>query len=298
MFDRIVYLCRRVLRNLKGSPILCSAAIGTVAVALTILVFFALIVLNVQKMAAHWSKEIQVVAYLDNDPPGARLDDWRKLIKGMPEVGQVRYVDQDEAFRRFRARLGSDSDLLEGFGVEILPASLEITLKEGHRSQMAAEAVVGRLRQNPDFSEFSYGQDWLERFESFLGMLRFGGAILGSFLLFAALFIVANTIKLTLYARRDELEIMALVGATPFYIKTPFLLEGALHGALGGLLALIGSFAVFQLFLQRGLSSLLLVSGNEQIAFLSWQQQLFVIVVGILLGIIGSALSLRKFVRI
>lgn len=298
MFDRTVYLLRRVLRNVKESPILCSAAIGTVAVALAILTFFGLIVINVQKLAVHWSEEIQIVAYLESSPAEQRLDDWRKLIRGMPEVEQIKFVGREEALRRFRTRLGPDSDLLEGFGAEILPASFEITLKEKHRNRSAAEAVVKRLRQNPDFSDFSFGQDWLERFESFLDLLRFGGLILGSFLVFAALFIVSNTIKLTLYARRDELEIMALVGATPMYIKTPFLLEGAMHGALGGLIALIGSFAVFQLFLQQGLSSLLLVAGNEQIVFLAWKQQLLVIAGGILLGSIGSVMSLRKFVRI
>jgi cell division transport system permease protein len=269
-----------------------------VAVALTILTFFALIVINVQLLAAHWSEDIQVVAYLDNAPQPTRLNNWRKLIENMPEVARVSYVDREEAMRRFSKRLGPDSDLLEGFGPEILPASLEISFKAEHRSRKAAEAVVARLKQNPDFSEFSYGQDWLERFESFLDMLRIGGGVLGAFLLFAALFIVSNTIKLTLYARRDELEIMSLVGATSLFIKTPFLLEGALHGAIGAVIALVGSFALFQIFLQRGLASLLLVSGGGQVVFLAWQQQLLLIATGIMLGLIGSVLSLRKFVRI
>lgn len=297
MLDRTIYLIRRVFRNIKQSPVLCTAAIGTVAVALTVLAFFALIVINVQSVASRWSEEIQVVAYLDDEPQSTRLDDWRKLILNMPEVALVTYVDREEAFRRFSARLGSDSDLLEGFKSDILPASLEISLKPEHRGRQSAEAVVSRLRQNPDFSDFSYGQDWLERFESFLEMLRFGGYVLGAFLLFAALFIVSNTIKLTLYARRDELEIMSLVGATSLFIKTPFLLEGAFHGIIGALIALAGSFALFQLFLQRGLTSLLLGSGG-QVVFLTCQQQLLLVATGTLLGIIGSVLSLRKFVRI
>ena len=298
MLDQTVYLCRRVLRNIRQSPVLCSAAIGTVAVALTVLTFFALIVINVQSLAAHWSEEIQVVAYLDDAPQPSRLNEWRKLIENMPEVARVSYVGREEAMRRFSARLGPDSDLLEGFDADILPASLEISLQAEHRSRKAAEAVVARLKQNPDFSDFSYGQDWLERFESFLDMLRFGGVVLGAFLLFAALFIVGNTIKLTLYARRDELEIMSLVGATSLFIKTPFLLEGAFHGAMGALIALGGSFALFHGFLQQGLSSLLLVSGGGQVVFLAWQQQLLLVATGIMLGLIGSVLSLRKFVRI
>ncbi|APG26846.1 cell division protein [Syntrophotalea acetylenivorans] len=298
MLDRTIYLIRRVFRNIKQSPILCTAAIGTVAVALTVLAFFALIVINVQSVASHWSEEIHVVAYLDNEPQPTRLADWRKLLLSMPEVAKVTYVDRDEAFRRFSSRLGPDSDLLEGFDSEILPASLEISLKVDHRNRQAAEAVVSRLKQNPDFSDFSYGQDWLDRFEAFLDTLRFGGYVLGAFLLFAALFIVSNTIKLTLYARRDELEIMSLVGATSLFIKTPFLLEGAFHGTIGSLIALGGSFALFQMFLQRGLTSLLLGAGGGQVVFLSWQQQLLLVATGTTLGVIGSVLSLRKFVRI
>ncbi len=298
MLDPLIYLFRRVFRNIRQSPVLCSAAVGTVAVALTILAFFSLIVINVQSLAAHWSEEIQIVAYLEREPSPARLKQWRASIEEMPEVAAVLYVDQQEALRRFKSRLGSDSDLLEGFGAEILPASLEISLREQYRTRESAETVVGRLRHNPELAEFNYGQDWLERFEAFLELLRFGAVVLGIFLLFAALFIVANTIKLTLYARRDELEIMALVGATSWFIKIPFLLEGALQGALGALLALIGALALFQLFLRQGLVALLSVSGGDQVVFLVWQQQLMLVGTGILLGLVGSVLSLRKFVRI
>ncbi len=298
MLDQLIYLFRRVFRNIRQSPVLCSAAVGTVAVALTILAFFSLIVINIQSLAAHWSEEIQIVAYLEREPSPARLKQWRDGIEAMPEVAAVRYVNQQEALRRFKSRLGSDSDLLEGFGAEILPASLEISLREQYRNRESAETVVGRLRQNPELAEFNYGQDWLERFEAFLELLRFGAVVLGFFLLFAALFIVANTIKLTLYARRDELEIMALVGATPWFIKVPFLLEGALQGALGAFLALGGSLALFQFFLRQGLVALLSVTGGDQIVFLDWQQQLLLIGTGILLGLVGSVLSLRKFVRI
>jgi cell division transport system permease protein len=298
MFEKILYFFRRMQRNILQTPVLCTAAVGTVAVSLTIVALFAIVVLNVQKLAAHWSDEIQVIAYLDKEPDGARLAEWQEMIARMPEVEGVVYINRQEAFHRFSKRLGGDADLLEGFEADILPASLEIALKDRFRTRQGVKMVVDRLRQNPDFSDFSYGQDWLERFESFLNLLRLGGATLGGFLLFAALFIVANTIKLTLYARRDELEIMALVGGTPFFIKTPFLLEGAFQGALGGLFAVAGAFVLFQTVLRQGLASFLLASGSDQILFLSLSQQSLLVLAGMLLGMFGSALSLRKFVRI
>jgi cell division transport system permease protein len=299
VFDRLSYLVvHRALRNMRQSPFLCAAAVGTVAVSLAILAFFALLVLNVQNLAGHWSKEVQVVAYLDKLPEGRQLRGWIEDIGHLPEVEEVILVSREEAFDRFRKRLGRDADLLDGLESDILPASLEISLHEEHRTRQGVETIVARLQQNPALSDLRYGQDWLERFESFLTLLRLAGAILGGFLIFAALFIVANTIKLTLYARRDELEIMTLVGGTPLFIKMPFLLEGSLQGAFGGVLALGGAYALYQLFVHRGLSVFLPLTGLEGIVFLPVSWQLLVLAAGTLLGFAGSLVSLRKFVRI
>lgn len=298
MFERSGYFVRRALRNMRQSPLLCGAAVGTVAVALTILAFFAIVVLNVQKLTRHWSEEVQVIAYLDAVPEERQLQQWMGDIRRLPEVDRVSFVSRAEALARFKKRLAGEADLLDGVAPDILPASLEVTLKEKSRNRQGVSEVVSRLRQNPNLSDLRYGQDWLERFESFVDLLRLAGAILGGFLLFAALFIVANTIKLTLYARRDEIEIMALVGATPIFIRTPFLLEGALQGALGGGLAVAGAYALFQMFLREGLNSLLLASGIDRITFLPWSWQLMLIAAGVFLGLAGSLVSLRKFVRI
>lgn len=299
MFERLGYLvAHRALRNMRQSPFLCGAAVGTVAVSLTILAFFALVVLNVQKLTAHWSKEVQVVAYLDELPREGQLQGWMADIRSQPEVAGVTFVSRQEAFQRFKKRLARDADLLDGLDPEILPASLEISLKEEHRSRQGVAAVVARLEQNRALSDLRYGQDWLERFESFVVLLRLAGAILGGFLLFATLFIVANTIKLTLYARRDELEIMTLVGGTPLFIKMPFLLEGALQGALGGGLALGGAYLLFRIFIRKGLTALLPLSGLDGVAFLPASYQVLLIAAGALLGLVGSLVSLRKLVRI
>ena len=299
MFERFSYLvAHRALRNMRQSPFLCSAAVGTVAVSLTILAFFALVVLNVQKVTAHWSEEVQVVAYLDELPQDQELQGWIADIRSQPEVAQVAFVSRQEAFQRFKKRLARDADLLDGLDPEILPASLEISLEEKYRSRKGVTAMVARLQQNKALSDLRYGQDWLERFESFVTLLQLAGLILGGFLLFAALFIVANTIKLTLYARRDELEIMTLVGGTPLFIKMPFLLEGAFQGAMGGCLALGGSYVLFRIFVRQGLTALLPLSGPDGVTFLPGSYQWLLIAAGASIGLLGSLLSLRKFVRI
>ena len=145
---------------------------------------------------------------------------------------------RQEAYQRFKKRLGSDADLLEGLGAEVLPASLEIRLKPERRQETSA--VVERLGRNKAFGELHYGREWLERFEAFLLLLRTAASALGGFLVLAALVIVANTIKLTLYARQDELEAMTMVGATALFIKLPYLIEGALQGLCGGIAGAAG----------------------------------------------------------
>lgn len=298
MLQSIGYFVRRVGRNLRQTPVICSAAIGTVAVALMIMAFFIIVVINVQQVARQWSREIQVVAYFDKVPGKDKVDRWRDDLEGMKEVERVDFVSREEAFRRFKKRLGDDGDLLDGVGSDFLPASLEVVLHEASRNKTGVETVVRRLQQIPGLEDVSYEPDWLERFDAFVNLLKLAGFVFGGFLLFAALFIVSNTIKLTLYARREEIEIMSLVGGTPLFIKMPFLLEGALQGIVGGLFALIGVWAIFALVLQEGLYGVLMVTGADSILFLSAWQQGGILVCGLLLGLTGSLLSLRKFVRI
>ncbi len=259
--------------------------------------FFAIAVLNVQQLTASWGENLAIVAYLDDVPDNKVVKGWAKEIESYPEVASVTYISRKDAFERFRKRLGDDADLVEGLGPEVLPASLEIALADDWRNESALTVVVDRLRKDNRFDDLQYGQGWLEKLEAFLLLLRVSGSALGGFLVFAALVIVANTIKLTLYARQDELEAMTMVGGTSLFIKLPYLIEGALQGLLGGLTALGLSFLVFQVILQKSLGSLLLITGIDTIHFLPpiWQGML--IVGGSLIGLLGSLFALRKFVR-
>jgi cell division transport system permease protein len=286
------------MRNMRQSPVLCLAAVGTVAVALALLAFFAITVLNVQQLTASWSEEMTVVVYLDEEPDRKELKKWRQEIQAYAEVDKVGFVSQEEALKRFQMRLGDDAALLEGLDANILPASLEVQLSPEHQNRAGVSSVVERLRQKKQFTDLQYGQDWLDKFEAFLLLLRTAGVALGSFLIFAALVIVANTIKLTLYARQDELEAMAMVGGTSLFIKLPYLVEGAIQGILGGLVALGVSFLVFHVLLQESLGSLLLITGVESIHFLPLYWQLILVGSGGVIGLLGSLFALRKFVRI
>jgi cell division transport system permease protein len=283
---------------MRQSPLLCTAAIGTVAVSLTIIAFFSILFFNIEQLTVHWGRQVQIKAFLDVVPETEVLQAWTRKIQSFPEVEKVVFVTQKQAFEGFRERLGQNADLLHGLTPQILPASLEIQLKKIYRTIDGVQAVVDKLKQNKNLKDMRYGQDWLERFESFVTLLKFSAGILGSFLLFATIFIVSNTIKLTLYARRDELEIMALVGGTPLFIKTPYIFEGAFQGAFGGLIALGTTYLIYFFFLKKSLITLLFTMGVKDIIFLPLTYQLTFLFTGIFLGAAGSMVSLRKFVRI
>jgi len=298
VLDTIRYFIMRALRNMRQWPFLCSASILTMAVALATVATFFLVVVNIEQLAQRWTKEIQIIAYLQKPPAQKNIAILMQSLKRIPEVESIKYVSPLDAMRRFKNHLGEDASLLQGVNRDLLPASFELSLKPEFRNQPGIKTVIEKLENLLEVDDLRYGQKWLERFNNFVRMLRFVGIVLGGFLLFAALFIVSNTIKLTLYARRDELEIMALVGATMRFIKIPFLLEGAIQGLLGGLLSLAFLALSFVLILSHSVDSFWLTPTDFELVFLTLQQQILLVVAGVLLGVLGSFSSLRRFVRI
>ncbi len=297
VLDKIRYFILRALRNMRQWPFLCTASILTMAIALATVATFFLVVVNIEQLALRWTQEIQVIAYLNKVPSQnnvAKLKDQLSRISG---VETVIYVSQKEALERFKKRLGEDASLLEGVKRDLLPASFELGLFSEYRNQQQIATVIEHLENILDVDDLRYGQKWLERFNDFAKILRFIGIVLGGFLLFAALFIVSNTIKLTLYARRDELEIMALVGATMRFIKIPFMLEGAIQGLLGGLLSLLFLTIFFVFVISRSLTSFWLTPNSFDLLFLTMNQQITLVLSGVVLGVLGSLSSLRRFVR-
>jgi len=298
VLDKIRYFIMRALRNMRQWPLLCAASILTMAVALATVATFFLVVANTEQLALRWTKQIQVIAYLEKAPNQKSIAGLTKKLKNIPGVESVKYVSPADAMQRFKKHLGEDGSLLEGVSKELLPASFELGLDAEYRNQQGIASVTEQLENQLEVDDLRYGQQWLERFNKFAQALRFVGIVLGGFLLLAALFIVSNTIKLTLYARRDELEIMALVGATMRFIQIPFMLEGAIQGLLGGLLSLAFLALSFVFVLSPSLNSFWLTPTDFDLQFLSVSQQIILALSGVVLGVLGSLSSLRRFVRI
>ena len=295
---RFSYFISRAIANLRQNVFVSVVTVGTIALALLIASLFLLVYVNLAGMAEGWSEKVQVTAYFDTEPAPLAVSALKGRVQAIPGTSKVAFVSQAEAEQRLRSRMKGQESLLEGISAEVLPASLEISLDRNHRDNESVTAYVAKLKQIPGVTEVQYGEEWVKRFNSFLNLFRLMGALLGGFLTLAVLFIVSNTIKLTIYARKDELELLGLVGATRFFIKAPFLIEGVLQGAAGAVISLVALLGCYFAFLKNAGNFLGVNPASAGLSFLPASHLAAIVLGGVLLGFIGSATSLRRFVNV
>jgi cell division transport system permease protein len=289
---RLRYFVRSSLAGLRASPITTAVAVVTIGVSLVLVGAFALLLANMEELLDRFGDDLQVTAYLEDGLSAKQVEELVRIALTVEGVQGARVVSKQEALERFRAGIGQGSALLEGLGENPLPASLELTLAPSERSAAGMQRVVGSLRGLAGVKELASGQDWVEGYLRAIALLRGIGWGLGLILALATLLIVANTIRLAVYARRDELDILALVGASRAFVGGPFLLEGLLEGAVGGALALALLYALFRLVLPGFEFGLALLLGGVAPRFFALHEMLALVAGGAALGFVGSAAAL------
>jgi len=295
---RLRYFTRKAISNLLGNRLVTVITICTITLALLIISLFLLIYINMEGTFEQWSRKVVVTVYFDKDLLPQDLSVLKNRINGLPGTESVQYVSREEALKKFRSRLKGQESLLEGVSADILPSSFEIALTKEFRSSDAVNLYVSRLKHVQGIGEVQYGEEWVKKFLTFFQFVRVLGLMIATFLVLAVLFIVSNTIKLTVLARHDELEILALVGATPFFIKAPFLIEGMFQGAAGAVLAVSILTVGYYSMLANAVNFLSFNPSDAGLIFLSPTHMAALICGGILLGFIGSLVSLKKLIAI
>jgi len=291
----LVYFLRKALENIWTNPFLSLVTLSTIAISMLILGLFSLIYLNVQQSLHQMGDELQITAYLQETISSEQAEVLRSKVADWPEVEGITYISKEQALARFRSQLREYAGILEGLKENPLPASLELTLMPQYGRSGNIKELSTRLGRLSGVAEVQYGRKWMAKLRVFVEVMKLVGITVGGLLLIATIFVISNTIKLTFYSRREELEIMRLVGATDFFIKAPFLIEGLLHG-LGGALLAAGGLSLLILFLFSHLDLPLrlavmagsLPTGQLVAGFLG---------LGLLLGVLGSMVSLRRFLR-
>ena len=293
--SHLLFVTGRVLRSLR--ELLWTHVLTAGVMAMTLFVFggFLLIQENLGRLVRGWSDEVQVFVYLgDGVDPGA-AEALRVRVAAYPEVKAVRYVSRERAWEDFRRDLGAQSGILDGLDSEVLPASLDVELRSAFRSREAVLALARRVEALEGVRDVEYPETWLEKVRALMVGVERLKWVLGGFLFLVACLIVGSTIKLAIVARRDEIEIMQLVGASDGLIKAPFVIEGMIQGLAGAGAALVLLRASFSLLTADTLAPFGALAPAERLAFLYPWQCAQLAVMGWLLGTVGSLLSVRRF---
>ena len=242
------YFFLRALNNMKGNLFPNLTTIGIITLSMLIFSTFSLIAFNLSSFLKIWEDKIEIVTYLKKNTSSSDVDDLLRSTRLLQGVESVKYVSSSDAFAFMETKLGNQKNLLEGIQPTVLPASFEIQLKKEFRNSTRIKEVVSQLKQFPQMEEIQYGQEWVETFSVIVHILRVTQWILGGLLLAAMTFIIANTLQLTIASRREEIEIMHLVGASPAFIQVPFYVEGIIQGLLGAGLAVLSLFFLYKIF--------------------------------------------------
>lgn len=240
--------------------------------------------MNLQEALAGIEERVEIVMYLQRGTPRAAAVAARADIRSFPEIESVEYVTENDALERARSELVEFQDAFGELVTNPLPASLEIKLKPGFRDEASVAAVARRLEGFRFAEDIRFGRDWIAKLDRLRDVTAAIGLFIGAAFALASVIIIGTTIRMSVIQRADEIAIMRLVGATDGFIRRPFLLEGAVKGALGGITAVVLNFAAFQAVNRTLLEA----------SFFTNQQAATIILFGTVLGLLASAFSVRK----
>jgi len=264
---------------------------ATIAVALFVLGLVLLATSNLERLGLEWSSAAELSAYVDDAITPVQKAEIERVLAPGDIVSGYEYVSKAEALQRFKQIFADLSTTVDSLEANPLPASYEVRLRPSTHASDDVEALGGRLRMTPGVTDVRYDRQWLDRLMGGVRLVRTAGLVLGGILTFAAALTVANVVRLALYARRDEIEIMNLVGAPSVYVRGPFVVEGVLQGGIGALAALAALAVVFLAVRSRYLVPVAAALNLSSIRFLSAGLCLMLLLGGMAVGCLGGMVA-------
>lgn len=290
------YFLRQALGNIMSNRIVHVIGLGTMVVSLLIFGTFLLLLVNLNAWVGEWGHSLTMSVYLQDGISEAERDNIASFIRSLPRAEIKRFVSKEKALTEFRSALGSQAGLLDGLPHNPLPASFEVIFNEGEGQKVDVRGIKQDLEKVEGVEEVQYSEEWLHRFESLMKMIRLVGLVIGGLLCMGVLFIVMNTIKLTIYSRKEEIEILKLVGATDWFVKIPFMLEGMIQGILSGVLALVILFSAY-LFISTEKMHFLDLAVFDFV-FIPNEYALSILLLSVALGLVGSFIAVGRFFKV
>jgi cell division transport system permease protein len=267
---------------------------GTIGVALLVLGGFLLTTANLQRLGDEWSRAAEMSVYLNDNATGAERAIIEGLIAPGPVVGGFEFVSKAQALERFKETFADLASTIGTLESNPLPASYEVRLQPQATNASAVDNLATNLRAARGVVDVRYDRQWLDRLLSTVSVVRTVGLVLGAVLILAAALTVATVVRLALHTRRDEIEIMQLVGAPSAYIRGPFIMEGILQGGIGAAVALIVLLAAFLALRGRYLIPAAAAINLSSVRFLSPGLCVLMLIGGMLVGCLGGLVASRK----
>jgi len=267
-------------------------SIATISVSLFVLGAFLTVAANLNEIVARWTQKVQVTFFLADDIEDRIRKILENRLKDDVAVESIEVVSRAQALERFQRLFRDLRTLPEDLGENPFPASIEVTLRSGHRAPDEVQRLVHAYERAPGVQDVQYDLVWIQRLSTAVSLVRGVGGFLGGILALAGVFTISNVIRLTVYARQDELDIMRLVGATQSYVRGPFVVEGMIQGGLGGVISVGLLWVCFSFFANGALQASDLL--GRAVVFLPRDLCLAIVLGGMLVGIAGSLLSLGR----
>ena len=287
---------KRAIQDIRKNRFLNAVTIITIALSILIVSVFALFFINTNNLINHWKKGIRIMVYLKANTVDAKVPDIKKKFEEMYGISEAIFISKEDALKRLKKQIKRQISLLEDLKENPLPDAFEVRMIPSSQSWEKVETLSKKIESLSYVDDVEYGKKWLGRFTNIVSLFRLTGFGVGGLFFMAAVFIVANTIRLVLYSRREEIEIMRLIGASDSFIKTPFYIQGLIQGTLGGIIGLAILFVAFIIIASNFEQGFL--PGSFQVRFLPPVAFLSIVISSMFVGWLGCYLSLKQFLKI
>ena len=293
IFENMGFYFREALLSFRRSALMSIAAILSITTILLIVGVFLLISINLNLFLKNLESQLEIIVYLEDNISQAELNILTNNLNSITGIKEVKFVSKEEAYQRLSKDLGEQKDILSAIEKNPLPASFEIQIKD----PKMIEQIANQITKFVKVEEVEYGRETAKRLLNFTYIFRRAGMLVLALLVFASILIISNIIKITVYARRNEIEIMSLVGATSWFIKWPFIIEGFLQGFISAILSIIILYNLYFFAtnkVHQVIPFLPLVVDNMDLLPIG----IAIVLLGSFVGILGSMFSVGKYLDV
>lgn len=291
IFENMGFYFKEALLSFRRNTLICIAAVISITTIFIIIGIFLLISLNFNLFLKNLESQLEIIVYLKDDISTTELDNLKNSLTSIEGVKEAKFVSKEEAFQRLLKNLGGQKDIFSVVEENPLPASFEIKAND----PKMIEQIASKVEKYKNVEEVEYGRGIVERLLNFTNIFRAAGISILILLIFASILIISNIMKITVYARRDEIEIMSLVGATRWFIKWPFILEGFLQGIISAILSTLILYKFYFVVIDK-------IHQTAPFLPVVWDKKELLVIglaligLGSLVGFLGSMFSVGKYI--